>query len=64
MALLVARTDTTTEEVKDHEARLRLIEARKTIAPREVWVGLGVVLTALGLIVTIVGLVLPNGFGA
>lgn len=42
------------EDVKDHEHRLRLIEARPVVAPRTVWTAAALVLSALGLILVLV----------
>lgn len=42
------------EDVKDHEHRLRLIEARPVVTPRAVWTAAALVVSSLGLILVLI----------
>lgn len=42
------------EDVKDHEHRLRLLEARPVVAPRAVWVAATLIVSVLGLLLVLV----------
>ena len=42
------------EDVKDHEHRLRLLEARPTVAPKAVWTAAALIVSSLGLILILI----------
>lgn len=46
------------ERFKDHEARIRLVEARPYVAPATVWKVVGFLVTVLALAVSVIGVIL------
>lgn len=53
------KLDNALSQGQDHELRLRIVEARKTVSPRDLWLGLGGAVAAGASVATIVRTLFP-----
>jgi len=57
---LEVKLDTSLARGDDHELRLRVVESRKTVSPRDLWAGIGTAIAAGAALASIIRAIFPN----